>query len=297
MDDRGDIQITETKKSSKFIENIKKRKSERDIIDNIDTVNDIDNVDDQNSEEDISMYDDIYTLNEKIKKLKRLYFDSLYKPINSKENRKKINDQLYEINNMSIDIHNDLKNNRNMPIDEKRKKYDELKLALETLRNLSNEYNKKHKEESIRMIKLIDSSIEIDETNVDNVDLQQCLSHTLIKSDREARDRSITSLLHLKENKQDIELLEQAIIGLHQIFIDFSFLVESQNEQVDNITNNVEDAQIYVEEGVKHLRKAKKYKNSERKKCCCLATCGLCTLVAAGLGAGVTVARGFCSIQ
>lgn len=277
-------------KTPKFVSNLNARKTnDHDYYDN-NTSSDSDG--DQNI-----IDDDVIELHEKIKSLKTMYMNTLYKPAEAQRIRILINAKLCEINNLSVKIHKDVKTDTTMSLDEKKRIYDELKLALDELRKVSTSFNSKYKQEAVRIIKLMDDNIDVDEQTIDTTVINQYMQQSLIQSDRQKHDKEVHSLIHLKENQRDIQVLETAIIELHQIFIDFSLLVESQDQHLDKTVQNMEDVQVYVEAGVKELEKGAKYKSKERKKCCCLATCGLVTVVAAGLGAGATVARGACSLQ
>ncbi|KYN04366.1 PREDICTED: syntaxin-17 [Cyphomyrmex costatus] len=54
--------------------------------------------------------------------------------------------------------------------------------------------------------------------------------------------------------------LQGDIQQLHELFTEFNKVVHDQKEMVDNMEDNIEDAQINVNEGAKHLQKASAYK-------------------------------------
>ncbi|XP_043286237.1 syntaxin-17 [Venturia canescens] len=54
--------------------------------------------------------------------------------------------------------------------------------------------------------------------------------------------------------------LQQDLQQLHQLFVDFNQIIMDQREQIENVENNVVTADINVQQGVKCLEKASKYK-------------------------------------
>jgi t-SNARE complex subunit (syntaxin) len=235
-------------------------------------------------------------LNDCISKLKKLYIDQFYNPVDSINIKKQISELLFDINDLALEIHDDLKSNNTYSKEFKQTQYKSLQLSMKNLSDMCAEYNSKIKTEAIRRIRIIDENIILDESTISNDCVDKYLLQSMVTSDRHSsRDDNISALIHLKEYKQDVVELEKVIIELQQIFIDFACIIESQGEHVDNITHNVDNAKMYVEEGGKQLKKAREYKTKERKKCCCLATCGVCTVIGAGLATGLTAAK--CSVQ
>ncbi|XP_046734307.1 syntaxin-17 [Diprion similis] len=56
--------------------------------------------------------------------------------------------------------------------------------------------------------------------------------------------------------------LQDDMIQLHQLFVDFNQLVDDQKEYVNRIDENVEETEVNVTEGTKFLEKAGKYKTA-----------------------------------
>lgn len=73
------------------------------------------------------------------------------------------------------------------------------------------------------------------------------------------------------QNKyNDVVRLEQSVMELHQMFVDFALLTEQQGELLDQIEYQVQAAKEFVETGNEDLGKAIEYQKSIRKKQCCI---------------------------
>ena len=83
--------------------------------------------------------------------------------------------------------------------------------------------------------------------------------------DKREHSEAAMALIHLKEQHRDIMLLEQSIIELHQIFVDIATLIEAQDELVDQIEWNCEQASAWTGEAVKELKSANLYVKKHRK--------------------------------
>eukprot|EP00994_Dinema_validum_P008137 NODE_718_length_1397_cov_89.218101_g529_i0.p1 GENE.NODE_718_length_1397_cov_89.218101_g529_i0~~NODE_718_length_1397_cov_89.218101_g529_i0.p1 ORF type:complete len:220 (-),score=52.60 NODE_718_length_1397_cov_89.218101_g529_i0:374-1033(-) len=73
----------------------------------------------------------------------------------------------------------------------------------------------------------------------------------------------------IQEQHRDIILLEQNILELHQICVDFAVLVEEQGEMLDDIVTSVRKSKAYVEKGGKRTGKAVEQQTSTRWKMVC----------------------------
>jgi len=108
-----------------------------------------------------------------------------------------------------------------------------------------------------------------------------------ILEDKREHTEAAMALVHLKEQHRDIMQLEQSIMELHQIFVDIATLIEAQDELIDQIEWNCEQACAWTGEAVKELKKADVYVRKDRKRCCgCCACCGgaVCATCLAGAG-------------
>lgn len=95
------------------------------------------------------------------------------------------------------------------------------------------------------------------------------------------------SIVNVKEQHRDISILEQNIMELHQIFIDVATLVESQDDLVNDIEYNCQQASAWTGETVKELKTTNNFQKKRRKRCCGCCTCfggALCAICATGAG-------------
>lgn len=69
---------------------------------------------------------------------------------------------------------------------------------------------------------------------------------------------------------QDVVMLEQSVMELHQMFLDFALLTEQQGELVDQIEYNVRSAKDYVEDANVDVYNAIEISKKVRKKQCCI---------------------------
>ena len=69
---------------------------------------------------------------------------------------------------------------------------------------------------------------------------------------------------------QDVLRLEQSILELHQMFVDFALLTEQQGELLDQIEYQVCQAGDYIVDGNADIEVAIDYQKAARKKQCCL---------------------------
>lgn len=73
-------------------------------------------------------------------------------------------------------------------------------------------------------------------------------------------------LAEIESRHNDIMKLEETIVELHKIFVEMSYLVESQGEKIDSIENHVNSAKVYADDAVVALKKAKEFQTKTRKK-------------------------------
>lgn len=65
---------------------------------------------------------------------------------------------------------------------------------------------------------------------------------------------------------QDVKALEQSVAELHQMFLDFALLVETQGELLNNIEHQVRSAADHIEEANKEVVEAIEIQKQVRKK-------------------------------
>lgn len=90
-----------------------------------------------------------------------------------------------------------------------------------------------------------------------NIDEGKFLQLDLQTQEEDAVNEAI-----LKERQQDIKQINQQVHMVHETFKDLAELVNAQQESVDKIANNVDNAHENTKEGVRQLEKAAEYQTS-----------------------------------
>ena len=75
---------------------------------------------------------------------------------------------------------------------------------------------------------------------------------------------------HLYKQKEELLTLETSLLELQHLFKDLQILVDSQQEGLDSIEANVNQAVAYTEEGTQNMTQAVKW---DRKTCNKIWTC------------------------
>jgi t-SNARE complex subunit (syntaxin) len=78
---------------------------------------------------------------------------------------------------------------------------------------------------------------------------------------------------------QDILLLEESLIRLQQMFVDFQMLVESQGETINLIEDNVDSALKSTTDALVEIKYSLESQKSARKKYICLSICCIILLI------------------
>jgi len=73
-----------------------------------------------------------------------------------------------------------------------------------------------------------------------------------------------------QDKYRDVQRLEQSVMELHQMFIDFALLTEQQGELLDQIEFNVKAAHEYIKDGNVDLEVSIDYQKAIRQKQCCV---------------------------
>ncbi|CAD2218877.1 syntaxin 1B/2/3 [Angomonas deanei] len=123
---------------------------------------------------------------------------------------------------------------------------------------------------------------------------EQILENQVSLEDNYIFQQSKSVLANVIETRNDIMRIEQSMRTLNQLFNDLAFLVHEQGELIDIVLNNVKQANNYVEQGRKELKKARKYQKKSKKKMFCLICCVVVIVVLiiiAGVLGGVLPTR------
>lgn len=116
-----------------------------------------------------------------------------------------------------------------------------------------------------------------DEETIENM-IRTGESETFLqKAIREqGRGNIIETIREIQERHDAVKEIEQHLLELHQIFMDISVLVDEQGHKINDIEANVNRANSYTREGVKHLAIAKRHQRSKRK---CICICSILLII------------------
>ncbi|SCU83327.1 LAMI_0C02806g1_1 [Lachancea mirantina] len=132
-------------------------------------------------------------------------------------------------------------------------------------------YKEDNKEQAKRQYKIVQpeaTDAEV-EAAISDVGGQQIFSQALLNANR--RGEAKTALAEVQARHQELLKLEKTMAELTQLFNDMEQLVIEQQENIEVIDKNVEDAQQDVEQGVGHTNKAvKSAKRARKNKIRCL---------------------------
>lgn len=121
------------------------------------------------------------------------------------------------------------------------------------------------KQQAIRQYKIIQPNAtdeELEDAILDSQG-QQIFSQALLNANR--RGEAKTVLQEVQERHRDLLLLEKSMAELTQLFNDMEQLIVEQQENIEHIEQNVDEAQHDVEMGLGHTNKAVKSARTARK--------------------------------
>ncbi|AET37909.1 syntaxin Ecym_2157 [Eremothecium cymbalariae DBVPG len=126
-------------------------------------------------------------------------------------------------------------------------------------------YREENKDQAKRQYKVIQPEATDDEVEaaISDVGGQQIFSQALLNANR--RGEAKTALAEVQARHQELLKLEKTMAELTQLFNDMEHLVIEQQEQIEVIDKQVEEAQQDVEQGVGHTNKAVKSARRARK--------------------------------
>ncbi|CAK9142549.1 unnamed protein product [Ilex paraguariensis] len=70
-----------------------------------------------------------------------------------------------------------------------------------------------------------------------------------------------------QERHEAVKDIQRSLIQLHQVFLDMAVMVETQGEQINDIEQNVANAEAYISGGTKELNQAKQVKKRRTWVC------------------------------
>ena len=78
------------------------------------------------------------------------------------------------------------------------------------------------------------------------------------------------SINDMREKVAEINELQQNVMKLFKLIEELQSIIQSQNELLDSIENNMKQVNDYLAEGVANLEKAKEEYMSAQEKFCCI---------------------------
>lgn len=159
---------------------------------------------------------------------------------------------------------------------------------IQRYQHLNASHRNQHHVNAHREVSIIRPDLTTEEVDdlIEHNDVAHLTVQSLVQGDRQ-KDKATVALLHIKERHQDIVELENALVELHEIFVDMANTIDSQGEMVNSIDYNVDQAKEWTGEAVKEITQARKYKSKERKKCC--AMCASCTMLGGAMMGGIAL--------
>lgn len=137
--------------------------------------------------------------------------------------------------------------------------------AIQDYRIVEVNYKEQNKEQAKRQYKIVQPEATDDEVEaaISDVGGQQIFSQALLNANR--RGEAKTALAEVQQRHQELLKLEKTMAELTQLFNDMEQLVIEQQENIEVIDKQVENAQQDVEQGVGHTNKAVKSARRARK--------------------------------
>ncbi|EJD05834.1 t-SNARE [Fomitiporia mediterranea MF3/22] len=247
-----------------------------------------------------AIQNEIRTFNANVDQISRLHSSLLsnVEPGNSRSNQQ-LENLMEETRGMGSEIKNRIKALQMQPVDEKaanmRKPQIDLvrerfKNAIEKYQGEEKLYRDKYKERMARQFKIVNpnaTDAEVQEVVNGDQDVQifaqAAMGNRYADSQRAYRE--------VQQRHEEIKRIERTLIELAQLFNDMSLLVEQQNDQVNVIHQNAENAAGDIEAGKVATDKAVVSARGYRKKrwICLLLT--LIILIIVGVAVGVEVSK------
>lgn len=143
--------------------------------------------------------------------------------------------------------------------------------AIQDYRIVEVNYKEQNKEQAKRQYRIVQPEATDDEVEaaISDVGGQQIFSQALLNANR--RGEAKTALAEVQQRHQELLKLEKTMAELTQLFNDMEQLVIEQQENIEVIDKQVENAQQDVEQGVGHTNKAvKSARRARRNKIRCL---------------------------
>ncbi|ABN66509.1 predicted protein [Scheffersomyces stipitis CBS 6054] len=147
------------------------------------------------------------------------------------------------------------------------------------------EQTKAQAERQYKIIKPDASDAEIKAVVEDGSDTQQYFQQALLQSNRRGEARTVLNEVQVRH--RELLKLEKTMAELTQLFHDMEELVIEQDQPIQQIDEQVANAQHDIEQGVGHTNKAvASARAARKKKLWCLAICVLIVIILAAVLGG-----------
>eukprot|EP00761_Pharyngomonas_kirbyi_P004267 gb/GECH01004271.1/.p1 GENE.gb/GECH01004271.1/~~gb/GECH01004271.1/.p1 ORF type:complete len:303 (+),score=86.05 gb/GECH01004271.1/:1-909(+) len=140
----------------------------------------------------------------------------------------------------------------------------DLQNALESFGNMQAENRKRYRQRMERQVRIVRPNVTPDEIDdilehgTDQIFKEQILSSS--------HANAKMAYLEVVEKHRDLLMIEQSLQELYEMFQDLAFLVEQQEELIDNVATNVAKSVDYMQSANQELKKARSYQKKSRKK-------------------------------
>lgn len=142
--------------------------------------------------------------------------------------------------------------------------------TMKDYQNIQTKYKafiKKKVERQVQIVKPEATSEEIDAVMRSGKGADQFMAQAILKG----ADSAVRNVFQdVADKYQDVLALETSIAELHQMFLDFSLLVEQQGEMLDQIEYQVAKSDNYVSHANEHVVTALEHAKKSRKWQCCM---------------------------
>jgi syntaxin 1B/2/3 len=81
----------------------------------------------------------------------------------------------------------------------------------------------------------------------------------------QGRGTVMNMVAEIQERHSTVTDLERSLLELQQVFMDMAVLVQTQGDQLDDIENQVDRAELFVENGRQSLQEARRLQKNSRK--------------------------------
>lgn len=141
------------------------------------------------------------------------------------------------------------------------------KKSLQSYQYVQNLYHLSMKDKIARHIKIIYPNYNDDEVN-ELLNNDEVNTQALVKWKMAGHEDLKNALADVEWKYKDVKILEKSVQDLHQTIIELAALIEMNDEVIENIQENIKDAQDFTEKANIDLIEAKKIQSKTSKWTC-----------------------------